>query len=406
LILIAHNSVQLSFPRQGGDLRNHVAYLWKEPHVPRQYRTAISLHGHTNLSKESLYFIPEYADRHTLLRWALSLQEKRCRQSTGIRPDFWSAYWTPPLPPLAAYALEMRQIEGTLDLAGLVSITDHDDITAPMLLRVVPQGRTIPIAFEWSIPFEGTIFHVGVHNLPPAEANGGFERLRGFTINPKPNQLRDLVSDLARIPGVLLVLNHPLWDLPGIGQQNHNQALFSLLHKIGASLHALELNGLRDWKENQAVVELAVGWNLPIISGGDRHGCEPGAMLNLTAAADFSEFAEEIRKDKHSIVLVMPQYTEPLTLRWMQTMLDVIRTYPDYPLGSQKWDERAFHPDQTGVARPLSTLWEKPPAFIESVFSILRLAESEPVRRAARYRTGRAQAEFSFSLKRGWEVAP
>jgi hypothetical protein len=37
------------------------------------------------------------------------------------------------------------------------------------------------------------------------------------------------------------------------------------------------------------------GWDQTIISGGDRHGCEPSAVLNLTNAKTFSEFIDEIR---------------------------------------------------------------------------------------------------------------
>ncbi len=33
----------------------------------------------------------------------------------------------------------------------------------------------------------------------------------------------------------------------------------------------------------------------PVISGGDRHGCEPNGVINLTAARTFSEFAQEVR---------------------------------------------------------------------------------------------------------------
>jgi len=86
------------------------------------------------------------------------------------------------------------------------------------------------------------------------------------------------------------VLNHPLMDEKGIGRRQHTQVLGQLLSRHGSSIHALEVNGLRCWKENQEVIKLALQANLPVISGGDRHGLEPNAILNLSHAATLVEF--------------------------------------------------------------------------------------------------------------------
>ena len=53
----------------------------------------------------------------------------------------------------------------------------------------------------------------------------------------------------------------------------------------------------------------------PLISGGDRHGLEPNAIVNLTNAGSFSEFVAEVREDKISDVLFMNQCREPIRLR-------------------------------------------------------------------------------------------
>jgi hypothetical protein len=68
-----------------------------------------------------------------------------------------------------------------------------------------------------------------------------------------------------------------------------------------------------------AVTQLASSFRLPLISGGDRHGREPNACVNLTNAASFPEFVEEVRNDGWSDVLFMPQYREPSKLRILQT---------------------------------------------------------------------------------------
>jgi hypothetical protein len=149
-------------------------------------------------------------------------------------------------------------------------------------------------------------------------------------------------------------------------------------------LHAMEFNATRKVQENKDVVRLAERWRLPLVGGGDRHGCEPSGALNVTRAQSFAEFANEIRKEQRSHVVVMPQYTAPLSLRTMRTLLDVIREYPEFPEGSRRWDDRVFHPDtrKGGNDRSVSSLWRASPAFIEHIFSVVRVMENSTVQRA------------------------
>src|SRR5260370_23927304 len=109
--------------------------FWHGPDLGRDTRAAVSLHGHTNCSKESLQLIPELARRAPMLHAAL---EKQCGRST-IPVDFSRAYWTPPLTPTLAYETERNQIENTLGLNSLISLTDHDPIAAPVQFRMVAQ---------------------------------------------------------------------------------------------------------------------------------------------------------------------------------------------------------------------------------------------------------------------------
>jgi hypothetical protein len=53
----------------------------------------------------------------------------------------------------------------------------------------------------------------------------------------------------------------------------------------------------------------------------------------------------------------MPQYARPWKHRILQSTLDAIRHYTDFPQGSQRWDERVYHPDASGTTRRLSELW-------------------------------------------------
>jgi hypothetical protein len=210
---------------------------------------------------------------------------------------------------------------------------------------------------------------------------------------------------LDELPDVLIVLNHPMWDLGGVGKTRHALIANTFMAELGMFIHALELGGLRSWEENQAVVHLAEGWNQPVISGGDRHGREPSAVLNLTEAESFSEFVHQIRKDRRSHVLFMPQYAEPFILRIIQTVQDVIREYPDYSSGSRQWDERVFHADHAGTVRPLASLWDKPPSFIEATFSLIRLLEVAPLKRAMQFALAKPEREMRLVFSKQ-EIVP
>lgn len=387
-------------------MQRRVTYLWRQPFAPKPYRSAVSLHGHTKHSKEGLYFIAEFAAKHAPLRWALAQQERRAKDISAIRVDFWKSYWTPPMAPLAAFQLERKQIEDMLGLSSMISLTDHDNIEAPMLLRVIPQARRIPVSLEWTVPFRDTTLHLGLHNLPSARAESVVAELRRYTQAPDEKRLRELLAMLHENPDVLVILNHPMWDLSGIGKQRHTSTLSSFVAKHGMFIHAFELGGLRSWEENQATLHFAEGWNQPVIGGGDRHGCEPSAVLNLSEAESFTEFVHQVRKGRRTHVLFMPQYAEPHTLRIIQTLLDVIREYPEYPAGSRRWDERVYHPDHNGAVQPLSTLWRKPEGFIRAIFAVFRLLEMHPVRNLMQFALARPDREMHFDLGEGQEVAP
>jgi hypothetical protein len=362
-----------------------ISYLWREPEAAKGFRTGVSLHSHTNQSKETLDFISELSKEWGFLQPVMRWAERRSVRLSGIRADYARAYWTPPLTPSLAFDLERRQIEDTLELPGLVSITDHDDINAPMLLRSVPSSRHIPVSVEWTVPFGATAFHLGIHNLPSATGAAWMERLAAFTALPVEMRaarlLTEMLAELDEIPGVLIVFNHPLWDLYRVGKDKHEVLVNEFLAVNGQFVHALELNGLRNWKENRDAATLAGKWNQLVISGGDRHGVEPNANVNLTHASSFTEFVYEVRRERQSHVLFMPQYAEPWKHRLLQSTLDAIRDYPHFPEGSRLWDERVYHPDADGVIQPMTRLWTtgKAPAFFQAVLLVVRMLGAAPL---------------------------
>src|SRR5580698_1004193 len=365
--------------------QSSISYLWREPDAAKGFATGVSLHSHTNQSKETLDFISELSKDWSFLQPVIRWGERRSKRLSGIDADYAKAYWTPPLTPSLAFDLERRQIEDKLQIQGLVSITDHDDIQAPMLLRTVAASRHIPVSVEWTVPFGATAFHLGIHNLPSATGSVWMERLAAFTAMPvaerAPKLLTEILAELDELSGVLIVFNHPLWDLYRVGKERHDVLVNEFLAVNGQYVHSLELNGLRDWKENRETSTLAGKWNQLVISGGDRHGVEPNANVNLTQARSFNEFVHEVRRERQSHVLFMPQYAEPWKHRILQSTMAAIRNYPEFPEGSRFWDERVYHPDAEGTMQPLTQLWMKgkAPALCLATLAVVRMMGAGPV---------------------------
>ncbi len=288
--------------------RSSFQVFWKNPTVAEEFRSGVSLHSHTMYSEESLEMVPRYTARVPYLGEAIRRQERKYQKKNGQAFSFEDAFWTPPLAPRQAVSFGRETDSKKVPAGGAVSLTDHDDIRAGAQLRILERFKHVPISTEWTIPFGETFFHLGVHNMPRADANEWMKRFAEFTANPDAQELGGLLAMLDAQPEVLLVLNHPLWDEKGIGAERHAAALRSLLAEHGKYFHALELNGLRGWSENKEVAALGKALNVPVVAGGDRHGREPNAILNLSRAKTFSEFSEEIRRERVSHVVFMPQY--------------------------------------------------------------------------------------------------
>jgi hypothetical protein len=367
--------------------RLRISYLWDEQQRVKDgktsavadYTTGVSLHSHTSISEESLTFIDTMAREFSWLRTIFERAERRTIARHGLKLDFLRGNWRPPLVPRMAFDLESKQIEQELGLSALVSITDHDTIQAPMLLRTVPSSRHIPVSVEWSAPYSNTEFHLGIHNLPSDTGQQWMERFAAYTANPNPAELRSILRELHAIPTVLIIFNHPLWDLYTIGQEAHDATVGDFMVEHGACIHAMELNGLRHMKENRAVVKLAQSWGQLLISGGDRHGLEPNAIVNLTNATSFTEFVREVRVKKQSHVLFMNQYLVPWQQRILRSTLDAVRDFPQFSEGWQRWDERAFHPDAQGTMRSFAELWPhgKAPRILLAAIGLVHLLESK-----------------------------
>lgn len=340
---------------------------------PSGVRAAVSLHSHSDCSREKLDSLPEFARRIPILAAFLQRSLAEYERDNGTPLDLSAVYWRPPLSPEAVIRSEREQIERRLDSQALVSLTDHDTLDGPRTLRAM--GRNdVPFSVEWSVPFGGTVFHLGVHGLSPRRLDETERELAAYTAGATGG-LGELLDTLGECPETFVVLNHPYWDLGRIGQLQHDSTLLAFLRSHQDRIHALELNGYRTWTENRRVLPLAEGFGLPVVGGGDRHGYAPNAIVNFTRATCLAEFARELRDERVAHCVVFPEFVEPFVTRVLQTADDIIRSDPR--VGRRRWTERVYI-DRGGKEHAVDSLWERPPRWLSAAVAVTRLLSSRP----------------------------
>ena len=324
--------------------RTRLHILSKSDQLFSKATTGLSLHCHTEHSSESLDFLPIYADRIPIIArlWRREYKHYRERELRCI--DFSTAYWTPPLTPELVYSTEKEQINEA-GLNAIVSITDHDSIEANLIVNSVNPTPGAPVSMEWTVPFDRGFFHLGIHNLPPKDPSAVVALLLEYTHDPSirsAGRLDELFSLLHEMPGVLIILNHPLWDIEMVGTETHEWLLAEFLKTNGRWIHALEVNGFRCWSENKATVEMAESLGLPVAAGGDRHGCRANTVINISNCDTFDEYANDIRNAKRNEVALMPQYERPLISRQLESFAEILGHYPQLGADRTRWMQRMF----------------------------------------------------------------
>jgi hypothetical protein len=376
---------------------------------PSGMRAAVSLHSHSECSRETLEFIPRLARQIPFIAnyYERSLVEYQREHGRPLRFGDW--YFRPPVSPDGVIDSERDQLEQRLDLPGLVSLTDHDTVQGPLELRA--SGRLdVPLSFEWSVPFERSLFHFGVHGISPAAIDTTMQMLAAYTAGPPADACRrlgELLDELGRCPETFVVLNHPCWDLLRVGQLRHDSALLALLRAHGDRIHALELNGYRTWSENRCVLPLANGFGIPVVGGGDRHGLAPNTIVNLTRARDLAEFAHELRVERSSWCVVFPEYADPFVARVLQTAADILRPHYRHHRGQTTWPERVFI-NLDGREQSVASMWEGGPLWLKSTVAIARICGSKSLLRLFELTRadGHETLEADCQLEPSVEVVP
>jgi hypothetical protein len=365
---------------------------WRDRRACKAFRTGVSLHSHTLHSHEYLTFIPRYLKAIPLLAWLVRREARRQGAPAIPHTAFARAWWTPPLSAQAAWRLEKSNIEDGLGRRALVSITDHDSIDAAGALHTLEECRRTPVSLEWTAPYCGASFHLGMHNLPPTRARALVRSMHEYTAGGSEELLRGILEEVSADPATLIVLNHPLWDEEGVSADVHRVALGRLLGLYRRSIHALELNADRPWHENRTTMELAEANGLAVVSGGDRHGCDASPVVNLTDAEDFSEFAQEVRSGR-SVIALLPRFRESRKLRLFETAFDILRDHPGHSLGWVRWSDRVFYKRDDGTVCSLSTLWgRRPPGAVSGFVGLMGLLGGNTVRPALRWALAEREA--------------
>jgi hypothetical protein len=383
------------------NLKQTRLHILREPQkLVSTARTGVSLHCHTEHSKEMLDFIPHYAEKLPIIAQFWRKERDKYLKKEGKGIDFSTAYWSPPLTGMGVYEIEKRQIEDA-GLVPIVSLTDHDSIHANVEVNQVERA---PISLEWTVPFEYGFFHVGVHNLPADRATELTATLLDYTFNKENHnsaRLTEMFAMLNEIPTALVILNHPLWDIEIVGAERHTSLLKNFVREHGRWIHAFEINGFRSWSENKAVIEMAEALGIPVATGGDRHGCKPNTVINLTNATTFEEFVDEIREGRRSEVVLMPEYEHPLHSRQLQSFSEILKFYPDFVEHRRRWFDRVFFDigDGKGIV-PLSAHgWKRGgPQWLRAAIWTLGFLGSptmRPVFRLARKRADRVPRDVA-----------
>ena len=131
--------------------------LHKKTDLSQQAKTGVSLHCHTEYSREMLDFVPHYAEKLPIISYFWKREQVNYLKKSGKSIDFSTAYWSPPMTPNDVFRIEQEQInEAGLD--AVVSLSDHDSIEGNLTLNKTTDNTKAPISLEWTVPFDFGFF--------------------------------------------------------------------------------------------------------------------------------------------------------------------------------------------------------------------------------------------------------
>src|SRR5436305_904797 len=85
------------------------SFLRKPQNLASKAKTGVSLHCHTEHSKEMLDFIPHYAVKLPIIAHYFRKEQEKYLEKEGKGIDFSTAHWSPPLRGKDVYSIEKQQ---------------------------------------------------------------------------------------------------------------------------------------------------------------------------------------------------------------------------------------------------------------------------------------------------------
>ncbi len=67
---------------------SRISYLWNNDRAAKGFASGVSLHSHTNRSKETLDFIVKLANEHRIFKGIIAREEKRCRKNHRLQVNY------------------------------------------------------------------------------------------------------------------------------------------------------------------------------------------------------------------------------------------------------------------------------------------------------------------------------
>jgi hypothetical protein len=275
----------------------------------KEFRSVASIHNHSIHSLENLASLNRVIALPFMRPFSGILQN-----AFGLAKipnlDYSDLHYNPPLTPAGLLSLELESVRHIGFDRIVFALTDHNNVHGCPELLEAPLVEPDQIGFgeELSVRFQNHLFHLGIVGLPADKLTAVHNRLQEAA---QGERLEELFGALHSI-GCLVVLNHPLlsWD----GGYSESVPALSLVEQFGWAIDALEYNGMRCRRENDAVLSLARKAGKPVVGGGDSHFLTASSALCASRRArSMAEYIREI-KEGHAITLIRKKYGGPM--RW------------------------------------------------------------------------------------------
>ncbi len=186
-----------------------------------------------------------------MIRPFLARLENRSESNhAGVRVNYSASYWTPPMTPKLAFDLESKQIED-LGIASVWSPSPRSRQHQARLHAAAYRSERSP-----DPGFRGVERALWRRTGFPSRHTQPAQR-QGCRVDADPRELAstdnpsaarsafgEILAALNDEPNVMVIFNHPLWDLFMVGKEKHQFLVNEFLLKYGNFMHALELNGL------------------------------------------------------------------------------------------------------------------------------------------------------------------